>query len=80
MKIKLIMVVTIVAAGLVACGGHHDNNNPGTSDEASSTIQGDTFLSQVNAIIATTDETSDPKPTDTITATMPETNEAAPLI
>lgn len=76
MKIKLIVAVAVVAAVLAACGGDHNDNN----SSAAATPPADTFLSQVIALIAGTDETSDPKSTDTVTATAPETTEPAPII
>lgn len=81
MKIKLIVTAAVATTALAACGGgHNDNNSSAPATSPTSTIQGDTFLSQVNTVIATTDDTSDPKSTDTITSTAPETNESAPLI
>ena len=81
MKIKLIVTAAVVTTVLAACGGgHNDNNSSAAGTTPASTIPGDTFLSQVNTVIAATDDISDPKSTDTVTATAPETNEAAPLI
>ena len=81
MKIKLIVTAAITITVLAACGGgHNDNNSSAAATGPDSTIQGDAFLSQVNAVVGASDETSDPKATDAITATSPETNEAAPLI
>lgn len=67
----------IVAAGLAACGGHHDDDNGNGNVGAA---QNDSFFAEVSRIIGTTSEVSEPVAIDGITATAPEASEATPII
>lgn len=69
------MLAAALALGLAGCGGGNDDNNNGSEYS----IQSDSFLSEVDKVIASTSETSEPREIDTITVTSPETVEAASL-
>ena len=67
-----------LALGLAGCGGGgSDDNNNGSAYS----IQSDSFLSEVEKVIASTSETDTPpaRETDSLNATSPETVEPAPL-
>ena len=80
MKLKFIGTAAIAIMVLAACGGHHNDDSSASNASPASSIRDDAFLSQVDTVISATDETSEPKSIDAVTATTPETNEAAPLI
>ena len=68
------MLAAALALGLAGCGGGNDDNNGGEY-----TVQSDSFLSEVDKVIASTSETSEPREIDSIDATSPETVESASL-
>ena len=79
-KVLLTTVSLAAACGLAACGGGNDGGDSGIgSPTASSTIQGDAFLSQVNALINNVGENGDLVAVENYTATTPENNDPAPL-
>ena len=67
-------LAAVLALALSGCGGSNDDNN---GDAYS--VQNDSFLSEVDKVIASTSETSDPREIDSINVTTPETVDAAPL-
>ena len=70
MLLKL-AVLGALTAGLAACGG---SSNNGVADVVP-TPAPDSFFVAVNAVIATTSETGDPREVDSIVATSPENTE-----
>ena len=79
-KVFLTGVSLAAALGLTACGGGGDGDGSGIgSPTASSTIQGDAFLSQVNALINNVGENDKLAVVEDYTATFPENNDPAPL-
>ena len=68
------MLAAALALGLAGCGGSNGDNNGGEYS-----VQNDSFLSEVDKVIASTSETSDPREIDSINVTTPETVDAATL-
>ena len=69
------VLAAALALGLAGCGGGgNDDDNGGAYS-----VQNDSFLSEVDKVIASTSETSEPREIDTITVTSPETVDAASL-
>ena len=66
----LLTLATVSLLMLSACGG----------SDSGTTTSGDSFFSQVAAIIGTTSDSTEPVSTDGITATSPDTTEPQPII
>ena len=76
MLLKLAALAALTA-GLAACGG---SSGGGVVDAGPPPAQApDSFFVAVNAVIATTSETGEPRETDSITATAPENTEPSAL-
>ena len=79
-KVLLASVSLAALCSLAACGGGGDGDGTAVgSATATSSIQGDAFLSQVNTLINTVGENGDLAAVENYTATFPEGNDPAPL-
>lgn len=78
------IAVAAAALTLAACGGGSNDNAsnspvPPTSDNPLPVVTADSFITIVKALITVTDETSEPKPIDGVTATTPDTTAPDPV-
>lgn len=73
----LSMPAMLLVLSIAACGGSDSDNNQASNNPGASAGESDAFFAQVKVLIATTPETSEPIPIDSIAVTTPESIEPA---
>ena len=69
----------LISLALAACGGSSGGNVVDSGQGPGPAPAPDSFFVAVNAVIATTSETGEPREIDSITATAPESTEPSAL-
>ncbi len=72
--LRPVALAAALLLGAAGCGGNHEDGNGGAFS-----VRNDSFLSEVDKVIASTPETDPPQETDRINVSTPETVESAPL-